>query len=92
MKLLFAPLLFAASLPAVAEVKPIEVESYLVRQAPIEQVYLVLMLEKRSRSNHLIFPMQDINQCEEEGKRWLTTAIDKINSNDKTYYCVNGSR
>ena len=96
MRLLFAPLLLAASLPAVAEVKPIEVESYLVQQAPIEQVYLLLITQSNVRgvksSSHSTFPMPDINQCEKEGKRWKTTAIDGINGNDKSYYCVKGSR
>jgi len=36
--------------------------------------------------------MPDINQCEKEGKRWKSTAIDGINGKDKSYYCVNGSK
>ena len=96
MKFLFAPLLIAAALPAVAQVEPIETESYSVRLPQIEQVYLLLMTQSNVRgvksSAHSTFPMPDINQCEKEGKRWKTTAIDGINGNDKSYYCVKGSR
>ena len=96
MKILLLPLLFAASLPAVSQVKPIEVESYLIQQAPIKQVYLLLLTQSNIRgvksSAHSTFPMPDINQCEKEGKRWKTTTIDEINDNDKSYYCVKGSR
>ena len=85
-----------AALPAMAEVEPIETESILIRQAPIEQVYLLLMTQSNVRgvksSAHSTFPMPDINQCEKEGKRWKTTVIDGINGNDKSYYCVNGSK
>ena len=85
-----------ASTPALAEVDPIEIESFAVQQAPIQQVYLLLMTQSNVRgvksSAHSTFPMPDINQCEKEGKRWKTTAIDGINGNDKSYYCVKGSR
>ena len=96
MKLLLAPLLLAVSLPAVAQVKPIETESFLARIPPIEQVYLLLITQSNVRgvktSAHSTFPMPDINQCEKEGKRWKSTAIDGINGNDKSYYCVKGSK
>ena len=36
--------------------------------------------------------LPDINQREKEGERWKATATDGINSNDKSYYCVKGSR
>ena len=96
MKLLFTSLLLAAALPAVSQVEPIETESFLVRIPPIEQVYLLLMTQSNVRgvksSAHSTFPMPDINQCEKEGKRWKRTAIDGINGNDKSYYCVKGSK
>ena len=89
-----APVLFA--LPAVAQVEPIETESFLVRMPPIQQVYLLLITQSNIRgvktSAHSTFPMPDINQCEKEGKRWKTTAIDGINGKDKSYYCVKGSK
>lgn len=85
-----------ATLPAVAEVDPIEIESFAVQQAPIQQVYLLLITQSNLRgvksSAHSTFPMPDINQCEKEGKRWQSTAIDGINGKDKSYYCVKGSR
>jgi hypothetical protein len=85
-----------AALPVGAEIKPIETESFGVQQAPIKQVYLLLMTQSNVRgvksSAHSTFPMPDINQCEKEGKRWKTTAIDGINGKDKSYYCVKGSR
>ena len=85
-----------AALPAVAEVDPIETESFTVKQAPIGQVYLLLITQSNIRgvksSAHSTFPMQDINQCEKEGKRWKSTAIDGIKGNDKSYYCVKGSK
>jgi hypothetical protein len=85
-----------AALPAVAEVDPIEIESFAVQQAPIEQVYLLLITHSNIRgvktSAHSTFPMPDINQCEKEGKRWKATAIDGINDKDKSYYCVKGSK
>ena len=84
------------ALPAMAEVDQIEIESFAVQQAPIQQVYLLLITKSNVRgvktSAHSTFPMPDINQCEKEGKRWKTTAIDGINGNDKSYYCVKGSR
>ena len=96
MKLLLAPLLLAVSLPAVSQIEPIETESFLIRQAPIEQVYLLLITQSNIRgvksSAHSTFPMPDINQCEKEGKRWKTTDIDGINGKDKSYYCVKGSK
>ena len=94
MKLLFASLLLATALPAVAQVEPIETESFLIRQAPIEQVYLLLMLDAKvnSRTAQSVFPMPDINQCKKEGKRWKTTAIDGIDGRLKSYYCVKGSK
>ena len=96
MKLLLAPLLLAATLPAVAQVEPIETESFLVRIPPISQVYLLLITQSNIRgvksSAHSTFPMPDINQCEKEGKRWKTAAIDGINGKDKSYYCVKGSK
>jgi len=85
-----APVLFG--LPAVAQVKAIETESFLIQQTPIEQVYLLLMTVDRDKGAHSTFPMPDINQCEKEGKRWKSTAIDGINGNDKSYYCVKGSK
>ena len=89
-----APVLFG--LPAVAQVKPIETESFLIRQDPIEQVYLLLITQSNIRgvksSAHSTFPMPGINQCEKEGKRWKSTAIDGINGKDKSYYCVKGSK
>ena len=85
-----------ASLPAVAQVEEIETESFLIRQSPIEQVYLLLITQSNVRgvktSAHSTFPMPDINQCEKEGKRWKSTAIEGINGNDKSYYCVKGSK
>ncbi len=85
-----------AAIPAMAEVDPIEIESFAVQQAPIQQVYLLLMTQSNIRgvktSAHSTFPMPDINQCEKEGKRWKITAIDGINGKDKSYYCVKGSR
>ena len=85
-----------AALPVIAEVDPIEIESLSVQQAPIQQVYLLLMTQSNVRevksSAHLTFPMPDINQCEKEGKRWKSTAIAGINGKDKSYYCVKGSR
>ena len=85
-----------AALPAVAEVDSIEIESFTVQQAPIKQVYLLLITQSNIRgvktSAHSTFPMPDINQCEKEGKRWKATAIDGINGKDKSYYCVKGSK
>ena len=85
-----------AALPAVAEVDPIEIVSFAVQQAPIKQVYLLLITQSNVRgvksSGHSTFPMPDINQCEKEGKRWKSTAIDGINGRDKSYYCVKGSK
>ena len=92
MKFLFASLLLAAASPAVAQVKAIETESFLIQQTPIEQVYLLLMTVDFDKGAHSTFPMPDINQCEKEGKRWKSTAIDGINGNDKSYYCVKGSK
>ena len=96
MQILLAPLLLAVSLPAVAQVKAIETESFLIQQTPIEQVYLLLITQPNVQggetSAHSTFPMPDINQCEKEGKRWKATAIDGINGNDKSYYCVKGSK
>ena len=96
MKILLTPLLLATALPAVAQVEKIETESFAVQQAPIKQVYLLLITQSNVRgvksSAHSTFPMPDINQCEKEGKRWKTTAIDGINDKDKSYYCVKGSR
>lgn len=84
-----------AALPAVAEIDPIEIESFAVQQAPVKQVYLLLITQSNIRgvktSAHSTFPMPDINQCEKEGKRWKSTAIDGINGKDKSYYCVKGS-
>ena len=84
------------SLPVVAQVKQIETESFLIRQTPIEQVYLLLITQSSDRrvrpSAHSTFPMPDINQCEKEGNRWKSTAIDGIDTNDKAYYCVKGSK
>jgi len=84
------------SLPAAAQVNPIETESFLVRIPPIEQVYLLLITQSNVRgvktSAHSTFPMPDINQCEKEGKRWKETVIDGINGKDKSYYCVKGSK
>ena len=85
-----------AALPAVAEIDPIEIESFAVQQAPVKQVYLLLITQSNIRgvksSAHSTFPMPDINQCEKEGKRWKSTAIAGINGKDKSYYCVKGSR
>ena len=85
-----------STLPVGAEVEQIETESYSIRLPQIDQVYLLLMTQSNIRgvksSAHSTFPMPDINQCEKEGKRWKTTAIDGINGNDKSYYCVKGSR
>ena len=85
-----------AALPVGAEVDPIEIESFAVQQAPIQQVYLLLITQSNVRgvksSAHSTFPMPDINQCEKEGKRWKSTAIDGINGKDKSYYCVKGSK
>ena len=90
-----------AALPVGAEVDRIEIESFAVQQAPIQQapiqqVYLLLITQSNVRgvksSAHSTFPMPDINQCEKEGKRWQSTAIDGINGKDKSYYCVKGSR
>lgn len=85
-----------AALPVIAEVDPIEIESFAVQQSPIQQVYLLLITQSNvhgiKTSAHSTFPMPDINQCEKEGKRWKSTAIDGINGKDKSYYCVKGSR
>ena len=85
-----------AALPVCAEVDPIEIESFAVQQAPVKQVYLLLITQSNIRgvktSAHSTFPMPDINQCEKEGKRWKSIAIDGINGNDKSFYCVKGSR
>ena len=85
-----------AGLTVSAEVDPIEIESFAVQQAPIKQVYLLLITQSNIRgvksSAHSTFPMPDINQCEKEGKRWKSTAIAGINGKDKSYYCVKGSR
>ena len=85
-----------AALPVGAEVNPIEIESFAVQQAPIKQVYLLLITQSNARgvksSAHSTFPMPGINQCEKEGKRWKSTAIDEINGKDKSYYCVKGSK
>ena len=85
-----------AALPVGAEVDPIEIESFAVQQAPIQEVYLLLITQSNARgvksSAHSTFPMPDINQCEKEGKRWKSTAIAGINGKDKSYYCVKGSK
>ena len=76
--------------------KAIEIETFAVQEAPIQTVYLLLITQSNARgvksSAHSTFPMQDINQCEKEGKRWKSTAIDGINGKDKSYYCVKGSK
>jgi len=96
MRIFLAPLLLFVSLPVFAQVEPIETESFLVRIPPISQVYLLLITQPNIRgvksSAHSTLPMPDINQCEKEGKRWKSTAIDGINGNDKSYYCVKGSK
>ena len=85
-----------AALPAVAEVDPIEIKSFAVQQAPIQQIYLLLITQSNVRgvksSAHSTFPMPDMNQCEKEGELWKSTAIDGINGKDKSYYCVKGSK
>ena len=85
-----------AVLPAEAEINPIEIESFAVQQAPIQEVYLLLITQSNARgvksSAHSTFPMPDINQCKKEGKRWKSTAIAGINGKDKSYYCVKGSK
>ena len=85
-----------AVLPVCAEVDQIEIDSFAVQQAPIQQVYLLLITQSNTRgvksSAHSTFPMPDINQCEKEGKRWKSTSIDGINGKDKSYYCVKGSK
>ena len=85
-----------AALPVGAEIDPIEIESFAIQQVPIDQVYLLLITHSNIRgvksSSHSTFPMPDINQCEKEGKRWKSTAIDGINGKDKSYYCVKGSK
>ena len=51
-----------AALPAVAEVDPIEIKSFAVQQAPIQQIYLLLITQSNVRgvksSAHSTFPMQ----------------------------------
>ena len=51
-------------LPVVAEVDPIEIESFAVQQAPIKQVYLLLITQSNVRgvksSAHSTFPMPDM--------------------------------
>ena len=49
MKLLYTPLLFTAFLPAISQVNPIEAVSFLIQQAPIEQVYLLLVTQSNIR-------------------------------------------
>ncbi|MDA9149258.1 hypothetical protein N9N71_01835, partial [Synechococcus sp. AH-229-G18] len=49
------------ALPAVAEVDSIEIESFAVQQAPVKQVYLLLITQSNVRgvksSAHSTFPM-----------------------------------
>ena len=85
-----------AAVPVGAEADPTKIDSFAVQQAPIEQVYLLLITQSNIRgvksSAHSTFPMPDINQCEKEGKRWKSTSIEGINGKDKSYYCVKGSK
>ena len=41
---------------------------------------------------HSTFPMKDTPHCEEEGKKWMSTAIKEVRGNLKSYYCVTGYR
>ena len=93
---LLASLLLTAIEPALAETNTIELESFAAEHTPTKQVYLLLITQSNVRgvktSAHSTFPMPDINQCEKEGKRWKSTAIDGINGKDKSYYCIRGSK
>ena len=55
-----------------------------------EQIYLMLMTNKGEA--HSTFPMKDAPHCEEEGKKWMSTAIKEVRGNLKSYYCVTGYR
>ena len=55
-----------------------------------EQIYLMLMTNKGEA--HSTFPMKDTPHCEEEGKKWMSTAIKEVRGNLKSYYCVTGYR
>ena len=55
-----------------------------------EQIYLMLMTNKGEA--HSDFPMKDAAHCEEEGKKWMATAIKEVRGNLKSYYCVNAYR
>ena len=53
-----------------------------------EQVYLMLFT---SKTGHSAFPMKDTTHCEEEGEKWMSTAVKGISGGVKGFYCVNGS-
>ena len=55
-----------------------------------EQVYLMLMTNKGEA--HSTFPMKDATHCEEEGKKWMSTAIKEARGHLKSYYCLTGYR
>ena len=52
--------------------------------ANAESVWLMLMTGKGDA--HSTFPMRDMDQCEEEGKRWKETAGEAISGQLKSFY------
>ena len=48
------------------------------------------MLITNNGEAHSTFPMKDTTHCEEEIKKWMSTAIKEVRGNFKSYYCVTG--
>ena len=75
-----------AALPAVAEVDPIEIESFAVQQAPIKQVYLLLITQSNVRgvksSAHSTFPMPDIN----DGENYYSISTPFVRGENRTVW------
>ena len=51
-----------------------------------EQIYLILMTNKGEA--HSPFPIKDTPHCEEDGKKWMSTAIKEARGNLKSYNCA----
>ena len=47
-----------------------------------EQVYLMLFT---SKTGHSAFPMKDTTHCEEEGEKWMSTAVKGISGGVKGF-------
>lgn len=89
-KLLFASLLLATSLPVAAEIDQITVKEYIPPTVEAEQIYLILLSRGRHDYGHSKFKMRDMNHCQEEGKRYLETGLLRMEAG-KDFYCVKAS-